>query len=54
MIGSCINTVNVSALIIGLVALLILIIWPKINKIIPPSLIAIIITAAAVNYYHLM
>lgn len=53
MIGSCINTVNVSALIIGLVALLILIIWPKINKIIPPSLIAIIITAAAVKLLSL-
>ena len=49
MIGRCINTVNVSALIIGLVALLILIVWPKINKIIPPSLIAIIVTAAAVK-----
>lgn len=53
MIGSCINTVNVSALIIGLVALLILIIWPKINKIIPPSLIAIIITAVAVKLLSL-
>ena len=53
MIGSCINTVNVSALIIGLVALLILIIWPKINKIITPSLIAIIITAAAVKLLSL-
>lgn len=53
MIGSCINTVNVSALIIGLVALLILIIWPKINKIIPPSLIAIIITAATVKLLSL-
>jgi SulP family sulfate permease len=49
MIGSCINTVNVEALIIGLVALVILIIWPKINKLIPPSLVAIIITAAAVK-----
>ena len=53
MIGRCINTVNVSALIIGLVALLILIIWPKINKIIPPSLIAIIVTAAAVKLLSL-
>lgn len=53
MIGRCINTVNVSSLIIGLVALLILIIWPKINKIIPPSLIAIIVTAAAVKLLSL-
>lgn len=53
MIGRCINTVNVSALIIGLVALLILIVWPKINKIIPPSLIAIIVTAAAVKLLSL-
>lgn len=53
MIGRCINTVNVSALIIGLVALLILIIWPKINKIIPPSLVAIIVTAAAVKLLSL-
>lgn len=53
MIGRCINTVNVSALIIGLVALLILIVWPKVNKIIPPSLIAIIVTAAAVKLLSL-
>lgn len=53
MIVKCINTINVEALIIGIIALLILIIWPKVNKIIPPSLIAIIVTAAAVKLFSL-
>lgn len=49
MIGRCIGTVNKEALVIGILALAILIVWPKINKMIPPSLIAIIVTAAAVK-----
>lgn len=49
MIGRCISTTNKEALVIGILALAILIVWPKINKLIPPSLIAIIVTAAAVK-----
>ena len=43
------ETFNVQAFLIGLLALLILILWPKINKIIPPSIIAIIVTAVLVG-----
>ncbi len=53
MIGRCINTTNMQALIIGLMALAILIIWPKINKVIPASLIAIIVTAVFVKLLSL-
>lgn len=49
----CISSVNWQALAIGILALLILIIWPKINKIIPGSLIAVIVTAAIVKLAHL-
>ena len=48
-----ISTINYEALIIGLVALAILILWPMVNKLIPPSLIAIIVTAAAVKLLDL-
>lgn len=36
-----INTLNAQALLVGVVSLLILILWPKINKVIPASLIAV-------------
>lgn len=42
--------ISVAALLIGLLSLAILIVWPKINKIIPPSLIAVI-AAGAVVYF---
>ena len=48
-----INTVNVQALLIGALALAILIIWPKIFKKIPGSLIAVIVTAAIVEIFQL-
>ena len=53
MIGRCIKTANIEALMIGLTAMLILIIWPKINKVIPASLIAILVTAAGVKLLSL-
>lgn len=53
MIGRCIKTTNIEALMIGLTAILILIIWPKINKVIPASLIAILVTAAGVKLLSL-
>ena len=49
----CFNTLNPMTLVIGLVALLILIIWPKFFKKVPPSLIAVIVTAVAVKLFDL-
>ena len=43
-----ISTVNVQAVIIGLVSLAILIFWPQVSKKIPGSLIAVIVSAALV------
>lgn len=48
-IVSNIGTVNISALIVGLVCLAILIVWPYINKVIPGSLIAVIVGIAMVK-----
>jgi SulP family sulfate permease len=44
-----ISTLNVQALIVGLVSLLVLIVWPKVNKKIPPSLIAVFAGIAMVK-----
>lgn len=44
-----IGTVNYTALLVGVVALLILIVWPKVNAKIPPSLIAVIVTIILVK-----
>lgn len=48
-----IHTMNVTALIIGLIALAIQIIWPKINAKIPASLIAVIVTIVIVQVMDL-
>lgn len=42
-IVSNIGTVNIQALIVGIVCLVVLIVWPYINKVIPGSLIAVIV-----------
>ena len=47
------NTVNLQAVLIGVVALLILIVWPRFFKKIPGSLIAVVVTAALVELLHL-
>ncbi|MBP5311120.1 MAG: sodium-independent anion transporter, partial [Lachnospiraceae bacterium] len=44
-----IPTVNVQALIVGIVCLIILIVWPKITQIIPGSLIAVIVSIVMVK-----
>lgn len=44
-----IGTINAQALSVGLIALAILIVWPKINAKIPPSLIAVIVTIVLVK-----
>lgn len=48
-IFSSLSTLNVEALILGIVALAILIIWPKVSKKIPGSLIAVIIGVVVVK-----
>lgn len=47
------NTTNLYTLAIGLLALTILIFWPKINKKIPGSLIALIVTTLVVFIFNL-
>lgn len=46
---SCFGTMNTQALMVGLLSLSILIIWPKFSKKIPPSLIAVLVSALAVK-----
>jgi len=48
-----IGTMNAQALMVGAIALVILIVWPKFFKKIPASLIAVIVTAAIVEVFHL-
>lgn len=49
----CIGTVNLTAVGVGLLALAILIVWPKFFKKIPPSLIAVVVTAVVVKAFAL-
>lgn len=48
-----ISTFNLSAFLVGLAALLILALWPKISKKIPGSLVVVILGAAAVNLFSM-
>lgn len=48
-LSSNFGTLNVQALIVGAVCLVVLIIWPYINKVIPGSLIAVIVGIAMVS-----
>ena len=48
-----IGTINWQALLIGLIALAILIIWPKINSLIPNSLVAILVTTPIVLLFKM-
>jgi len=52
-IAESISTVNISALLLGLCALAILIVWPKISKKIPGSLVVVILGALAVKFLDL-
>ena len=49
----CFSTINISALIVGIVSLIILVVWPKINKVIPASLIAIIVAVLMVKGFKM-
>ncbi len=46
---TCTDTFNYMALIVGIVSFLIIALWPKINKTIPSSLVAVIIVSAVVK-----
>lgn len=50
---ACIGTLNGMALAVGCIALGILIAWPRVSKKIPASLVAVIVTAAAVKLLNL-
>ncbi|MCB2289128.1 sulfate permease [Clostridium sp. CS001] len=47
------NTLNLQSLSIGILSLLIIIFWPKINKKIPGTLIAIVLTTVLVLFFNL-
>ena len=47
------SSVNIEALILGLVSIVILVIWPKINKTIPNSFVALVIGTAAAYFLKL-
>ena len=49
-IAASISTFNIQALIVGVVSLVILIIWPKVSKKIPGSLIAVIVGILLVKF----
>jgi len=49
----CIGTFNFAAFGVGMLALAVLILWPKVTQKIPASLIAVIVTAAAVKLLSL-
>ena len=50
---ACIHTTNLMALAVGVLALAILIVWPKVSAKIPASLVAVIVTAGAVKLLDL-
>ena len=47
------NTINMQALLLGLLCIVILVIWPRINKKIPGSLIAIVIGTSIAYFFKL-
>ena len=51
--GKHISTINVTATVIGIVAVAIMLIWPKVTDKIPGSLVAIIVTTAIVYFAKL-
>lgn len=51
--GKNITTTNITALLIGLLAVAIMIVWPKVTNKVPGSLIAIIVTTAVVTIFEL-
>ncbi len=52
-VADSISSINFSAVLVGLIGLLILIIWPKISKKIPGSLIAVIVGVIVVKLFDI-
>lgn len=52
-VGKSISTINPQAVFVGLLGLVILIVWPKISKKIPGSLIAVIVGVAVVRIFDI-
>lgn len=52
-VGKSISTINPQAVFVGLLGLVILIVWPKISKKIPGSLIAVIVGVAVVKIFDI-
>lgn len=50
---SHINTFNITAFLVGAGSLLVMILWPKINKTIPGSLVALVLATLVVNVFNL-
>lgn len=53
MVVKCISTINLQALLCGGISLLILIIWPKISKRIPGSLVAVLVGIFMVQVFKM-
>ena len=51
--GKYMSTINVQAVLVGIICLAILIVWPKISNKIPGSLIAVIVGIAMVKLFHM-
>lgn len=47
------NTLNITALLVGIACILIMVYWPKVNKTIPGSVIALILSTVAVQLFNL-
>lgn len=52
-VGHSLGTINLQALAVGIVALVILAVWPKISKKIPGSLVVVILGVAVVKLFNL-
>lgn len=52
-VAESIGTLNVQALLVGLLGLAILVVWPKISKKIPGSLVAVVVGVVVVKALHL-
>lgn len=50
---SNLSTIDITTMVVGLVSLFTIVIWPKINKTIPGSLIALVVATLAVKLLHL-
>ncbi len=50
---SCMGTINYGAFLIGMICLAILIIWPRINEVVPGSLIAVVVSILLVKLFKM-